>query len=54
MIVSPSRLPELALKPGILNALNARTAMCEVSATASHCIEPAIAHERSRSIHAAG
>ena len=60
MIVSPSRLPEPAPKPGILNvlnvlnALNARIVSCEVFATATHCIELAISHERSRSIHAAG
>jgi hypothetical protein len=28
--------------------------MCEVPASAAHCMEPAISQERSRSIHAAG
>jgi len=54
MIASPSRLPEPALKPGILNALNARIVSFEVSATAVYRIEPAVSHDRSRSIHAAG
>jgi hypothetical protein len=51
MIASPSRLPELALNSGVLNA---RIVSRELAMTAAHCSERVASHESSGSVHAAG
>jgi hypothetical protein len=51
MIASPSRLPEPALKPGVLNA---RIVSRELSMTAAYRSECVASHESSGSVHAAG